>query len=417
MKKNICIWLISALWEDVVSAVAEHAEWKNFVSNTGVMTGKGPSVLSHKLKVRKQMHDLADSIIDALKQGRVDSDFFKHHQPEKYFIASAAAKHHVPRSYPISNPTQGSVTAQRNKEKSVDKSFHTHGRGRGHGWRRGASTVGKGTKPSVSSRHKTSRPRDYTEEAELERGTLEEVTEVNDADLANVLAQLTDESDMIENNVTVFDLENEENILSQQTQTAHLKGSKCLSSSKQLHTNWPQKIPERTRRGRNWHYEDPNAYSSDEEPRHNEENIVTKQRQSSVLNGSNCSSSGNQLITDDIRRNPQRRRQGRNWHYEDPEAYSSDEELRHYDKLHPTPAQEATKLVANPPTYCFLWCPTAHLRPPIKKQGYKQFPERCNGCLIPFADQLYDDPGKNLVFRFKTYRQFYSLTSTTKQNL
>ena len=84
----------------------------------------------------------------------------------------------------------------------------------------------------MSSRHKTSRPYDYTEEAELESGTLEEVTEVNDADLANVLAQLADESDMIENNVTVFDLENEENILSQQTQTAHLKGSKFVSSSK-----------------------------------------------------------------------------------------------------------------------------------------------------------------------------------------
>ena len=112
MKKNIHIWLISALWEDVVSAVAEHAEWKNFVSNTGIMTGKGPSVLSHKLKERKQMHDLADSIIDALKQGRVDSDFFKHRQLEKYFIAPAAVKHHVPRSYQISNPTQGSVNAQ-----------------------------------------------------------------------------------------------------------------------------------------------------------------------------------------------------------------------------------------------------------------------------------------------------------------
>ena len=84
------------MWEDVVSTVAEHAKWKNFVSNTGVMTGKGPSVLSHKLKERKQMCDLADSTIDALKQGRVDCDFFKHCQPEKNFIASAAVKHRVP---------------------------------------------------------------------------------------------------------------------------------------------------------------------------------------------------------------------------------------------------------------------------------------------------------------------------------
>ena len=100
--------------------------------------------------------------------------------------------------------------------------------------------------------------------------------------------------------------------------------------------------------------------------------------------------------------------------------YSSDEELRHYYKLHPTPAQEATKLAANPPMYCFLWHPPAHLRPPIKKQGYKQFPKCYNGCLIPFVDQLYNDPGKNLVFRFKTYRQFYVgsklMTSRRLQN-
>ena len=55
------------------------------------------------------MRDLADSIIDAIKQGRVDADFFKHRQPEKYFIGSTAAKHRVPRAYPPSNPMQGLV--------------------------------------------------------------------------------------------------------------------------------------------------------------------------------------------------------------------------------------------------------------------------------------------------------------------
>ena len=45
MKKHVHIWLISALWEDVISAIGEHAEWKNYVANTGVMTGKGLTVI------------------------------------------------------------------------------------------------------------------------------------------------------------------------------------------------------------------------------------------------------------------------------------------------------------------------------------------------------------------------------------
>ena len=112
MKKHVCIWLISALWEDVISAIGKHAKWKNYVANTGVMTGKGPTVISRKLRQRKEMWDLADSIIDAIKQGRVDTDFFKHRQPEKYFIGSTAAKHRVPRAYPPLNPMQGLVSGQ-----------------------------------------------------------------------------------------------------------------------------------------------------------------------------------------------------------------------------------------------------------------------------------------------------------------
>ena len=64
-------------------------------------------------------------------------------------------------------------------------------------------------------------------------------------------------------------------------------------------------------------------------------------------------------------------------------------------------------MAANPPTYCFLRRPAAHLRPPIKMKGVRKYPKRCNGCLLPFPDAMYQPP-LNLVFRFKTIRQFYS---------
>ena len=112
MKKHVRIWLISALWEDVISAIGKHAKWKNYVANTGVMTGKGLTVISQKLSQQKEMQDLADSIIDAIKQGRVDADFFKHRQPEKYFIGSTAATHRIPCAYPPLNPMQGLVSGQ-----------------------------------------------------------------------------------------------------------------------------------------------------------------------------------------------------------------------------------------------------------------------------------------------------------------
>ena len=54
------------------------------------------------------------------------------------------------------------------------------------------------------------------------------------------------------------------------------------------------------------------------------------------------------------------------------------------------------------------------------KKGFKKFPEQCNGCLLPFADELYEPP-LNLVFRFKTYRAWYEpgdvrRTSKKKEN-
>jgi len=120
------------------------------------------------------------------------------------------------------------------------------------------------------------------------------------------------------------------------------------------------------------------------------------------------------------RRNPGRKRRGKNWRFEDPDAYETDEELRPYDNRVPTGEQEKVKFAQNPPTYVFLTRPPPHLRPPIMEKGYKKYPERCNGCLLPFADNLYEPP-LNLVFRFKTIRQWYiskdrKMTSKGPQN-
>ena len=119
------------------------------------------------------------------------------------------------------------------------------------------------------------------------------------------------------------------------------------------------------------------------------------------------------------RRNPARKRHGRNRRYEDPDQYSTDEEVREFDLHAPTSQQETVKLAANPPTYCFLRRPPEHLHPPIKMRGVKKYPKRCNGCLLPFPDELYEPP-LNLVFHFKTVCEWFSdgkhMTSKKPEN-
>ena len=107
------------------------------------------------------------------------------------------------------------------------------------------------------------------------------------------------------------------------------------------------------------------------------------------------------------RRNPARKRHGHNRRYEDLDQYSTDEEVREFDRHAPTSQQETVKLAANPPTYCFLRRPPEHLRPLIKMRGVKKYPKRCNGCLLPFPDELYEPP-LNLVFHFKTVHEWFS---------
>ena len=326
MKKHTRIWLIAALWEDVINACSEHADWLNFVENKGVSIGKGPNALTRKLKERRQMRKFADGIIDTLRQGRIDADLEKHTDPDKYFIGSSASKHHVPRTFSKSNPMQ-KVTGVSEPKNTLSRK----GKGRGKG---SCQASGRGG-------HKPRTKNEYRQEIDQE--------EVRMSHAAFVEADEDKDDDVI-----LLDLQAEEDIVPANTRSVPL--------------SLPRKIQ----------------------------------------------------ICDEPRRNPKRKRHGRNWHYEDPDEFSTDEEARPFDGRAPSSQQEVIKMAGNPPTYCFLRRPPEHLRPPIKMRGVKKYPKRCNGCLLPFPDELYEPP-LNLVFRFKTIRQWYTdegylMTSKTPGN-
>ena len=115
MKKHVRIWLIGAVWEDILNAVCEQCEWINFVENTGKTVGRGPTLLAKRLKERRQMSAFTQSAVDAFRQGRLEADIEKHNDPDKYFMPSRSAKHRVPKSFSDTNPTQKSAGCGRGR--------------------------------------------------------------------------------------------------------------------------------------------------------------------------------------------------------------------------------------------------------------------------------------------------------------
>ena len=115
MKRRRRINLIDAVFEDILSAINEEAEWVAFVENKGKLIGKGPTLLAKRLKERKELREYSNSIIDAFRQQRLEADVLKHSHPDKMFIPSATAKHRVPKSYSKTNPTQESNCSQKGK--------------------------------------------------------------------------------------------------------------------------------------------------------------------------------------------------------------------------------------------------------------------------------------------------------------
>ena len=129
MKRHIRIGLMNALFTDIIHAINECIEWIAFVKNTSKSIGKGPTVLAKRLKERKKIREYAQSIIDALQQGRLLPDMEKHSNPDRYFMGSAMSKHRVPNIYPVNNPTQKALP--KGKGKGRGKGCSNRGKAKG----------------------------------------------------------------------------------------------------------------------------------------------------------------------------------------------------------------------------------------------------------------------------------------------
>ena len=141
MKKNHRIWTLDALWEDILHAIVEEADWLNFTKNKGKVLGRGPTLLVRRLNEVKAMHEFDASAIEAIRAACLLPDVEKHFNPDKHFIPSAHAKHRVPSSYPKNNPTQDAANVGQGKGKGRGKGNPKGtgpttgapcGRGRGH---------------------------------------------------------------------------------------------------------------------------------------------------------------------------------------------------------------------------------------------------------------------------------------------
>ena len=109
------IGLMDAIFEDILNAMNEEAEWLAFVQNKEKSIGKGPTVLVKQLKERKELCAYAQLIIDAFQQQRLDADIAKHSHPDRHFLASTAAKHRVPKNFSKGNPTQAGKVGVKGK--------------------------------------------------------------------------------------------------------------------------------------------------------------------------------------------------------------------------------------------------------------------------------------------------------------
>ena len=307
MKRRRRIILIDAVFEDILSAINEEAEWVAFVENKGKSIGKGPTLLAKRLKERKELREYSNSIIDAFRQQRLEADVLKHSHPDKMFIPSATAKHRVPKSYSKTNPTQESNCSQKGKGRGKNSN---RGRGRGRGkksiWDNMIMSetedipANEDLQKNVQRRqHTTSRKHGRGRGRGLKNVQQERQTSSDDSVVDNFSGENISEDEI--------DLTSEENI--QQKRNIFQSGVIVRGGASNSNRG----------RGRRQHRTPMPAH------RH---------------------------LSRDYR--------GRNRRYEDAEDYSTDEELRPYDNVTPTAEQMKIKSAQNPPTYCFLnkakWC-------------------------------------------------------------
>ena len=93
MKPHVWIWLLDAVWADILNAVTEEADWFNFINNTGKTIGRGPTLLAKCLNEIREMREFGASAIEAIRTACLQPDIDKHKDPDRHFLATSRAKH------------------------------------------------------------------------------------------------------------------------------------------------------------------------------------------------------------------------------------------------------------------------------------------------------------------------------------
>ena len=143
MKKHHRIWLLDAMWEDVLHAIVE-ADWVNFIPNKGKVIGQGPTLLAKCLNEVRAMWEFGTSAIEAIRSACLLPDIEKHFSQDKNFLPAAWAKHRVPGSYPKNNPTQVAGKGVSKKEPALPLRGRGEGSYRGRGREKGTQRRGRG---------------------------------------------------------------------------------------------------------------------------------------------------------------------------------------------------------------------------------------------------------------------------------
>ena len=121
MKPHRLIWLLDTLWEDILNAVTEEADWFNFINNTAKTIGHGPTLLAKRLNEVREMREVGASAIEAIRSACLQPDIDKHRDPAGNFLATSRAKHQTPMTFPKNNPTQSSAPAGRGRGKDMER--------------------------------------------------------------------------------------------------------------------------------------------------------------------------------------------------------------------------------------------------------------------------------------------------------
>ena len=125
---NKKLWLSAAAWRDVCFYIIQDSEYQGFINNTTRSSGKGPNLLQWKQKRDKIERDFVKSCKKKLEDGSVDlqKEIYPEADISQYFIPNKKAKHHVPKTFSISNPSQKrkkpQATQQKKKVIKVDTS-------------------------------------------------------------------------------------------------------------------------------------------------------------------------------------------------------------------------------------------------------------------------------------------------------